>query len=180
MSIHRQYLVGVLVAVVTMASSACGHFDSYSDRGHIDTTETGPARNNIVRQAYRLIGVPYRYGGTSPTWGMDCSGLIYYVYQQEGIEVPRTTKQQFNLTRPVRKTELQPGDLVFFRLRYATFHVGLYIGNNLFIHAPSTGKKVQKTRLNHPFWYQRWIRGGRFANLHSSLWFQGTPRDQDV
>ena len=112
--------------------------------------------------ARHYVGTPYRYGGASPA-GFDCSGLVQYVYAQVGVEVPRTVRRQIAVTQPVPTTELQAGDLLFFRLRNGRrLHVGIYVGNNLFVHAPSRGKRVSTDELTS--WWQAHLTGaGRVA-----------------
>ena len=105
--------------------------------------------------AARYLGVPYRWGGASPS-GFDCSGLVTYVYAQLGISLPHYTVSQWNATRPISVSELQPGDLVFFA---GLSHVGIYIGNNQMIHAPHTGTVVQVATLNG--WYASTLVGAR-------------------
>lgn len=120
-----------------------------------------PVQAEITRHARTMIGKPYRYGGTTPQ-GFDCSGLVYFSYRQAGVPVPRTTQEQFKLSRRVGRTELEPGDLVFFRLNKPHIsHVGLYLGNDEFIHAPSTGKHVTLSTLNDPYWRSRLVHSGR-------------------
>ncbi len=121
------------------------------------------AAMRVVGVAREMLGVRYSYGGESPA-GFDCSGLVYYSYQETGLGVPRTTRAQYQATRPVSARELEPGDLVFFRLDgRAVSHVGLYIGDGRFIHAPATGKEVTVTSLTHRYWRERFVRGGRFG-----------------
>lgn len=113
--------------------------------------------------AREMLGVPYSYGGSSPK-GFDCSGLVYYSYRAAGLDVPRTTLAQYQAARPVSARELEPGDLVFFRLDgRAVSHVGLYISNGQFIHAPATGKEVTMASLANRYWRERFVRGGRFG-----------------
>lgn len=108
-------------------------------------------RQRVVNIANQYIGVPYEWGGMSPE-GFDCSGFVQYVYNQYGISLPRTTAQQPNVGTAVDKSELQPGDLVFFRgskpHSNGIGHVGIYIGNDQFIHAPSTGDVVKISKLS--------------------------------
>jgi cell wall-associated NlpC family hydrolase len=91
-----------------------------------------------VRIAARELGVPYRYGGSSPN-GFDCSGLIAYVYGRLGIQLPHNAAAQYGYGHPVDSGHLKPGDLVFF---HGLGHVGLYIGHGNFIHAPRSGERV--------------------------------------
>lgn len=108
------------------------------------------------------IGTPYRYGGATPR-GFDCSGLVYYSYGKAGIRIPRTTQAQLRKADHVPLSQLQPGDLVFFKLdRRPVSHVGIYAGDNHFIHAPSSGKRVSVTTMNDPYWQARLIAAGRY------------------
>jgi cell wall-associated NlpC family hydrolase len=96
-----------------------------------------------VAYARRFLGVPYRWGGSSPS-GFDCSGLVRYVYRRFGIDLPHSSYADFNLGRRVGRWALKPGDLVFFS---SLGHVGMYVGKGRFIHAPHTGTRVQISRL---------------------------------
>ena len=116
----------------------------------------------IVQEARKYLGTSYQYGGNKPG-GFDCSGLVEYSHQKVGINVPRSTHTQLKQARRVSKNKLQPGDLVFFKLEgKKVSHVGIYAGNNEFIHSPSTGKKVSYARLDNPYWNKHLIAGGRF------------------
>jgi peptidoglycan DL-endopeptidase CwlO len=92
-----------------------------------------------VRIAGRELGVPYRYGGSSPS-GFDCSGLVAYVYGKLGVSLPHNAAAQYGYGRPVDRAHLQPGDLLFF---HGLGHVGLYIGGGRMIHAPQSGERVE-------------------------------------
>ncbi|MDW8312015.1 MAG: C40 family peptidase [Burkholderiales bacterium] len=117
----------------------------------------------VTAHALSLVGVRYKFGSDDPErGGLDCSGLIRYVFQQAtGIELPRSAREQARIGQAVALEELQPGDLVFFNTRRFQFsHVGLYLGNNQFIHAPSRGKVVEVVRLDQRYW-QRAFNGAR-------------------
>ncbi len=118
--------------------------------------------SEITSYALSLIGVDYKFGGNSPEQGLDCSGLIRYVFQQAtGISLPRTAREQARVGESVAVDKLQPGDLVFFNTRRFQFsHVGLYIGDNRFIHAPSTGGSVEVVSLEKQYW-QKAFNGAR-------------------
>lgn len=122
----------------------------------------GGGDDPVVAAAAKMVGVPYRYGGSSPR-GFDCSGLVHYAHRQAGITVPRTTGALLDRARPVRSADLRPGDLLFFELDgNKVSHVGIYAGADRFIHAPSTGKRVSWASLRSPFWSSRFIGAGRF------------------
>ncbi len=118
--------------------------------------------SEITSYALSLIGVDYRFGGNTPDQGLDCSGLIRYVFQQAtGLSLPRSAREQARVGQSVSKDNLQPGDLVFFNTRRFQFsHVGLYIGDNRFIHAPSSGGAVQVVNLDNAYW-QKAFNGAR-------------------
>lgn len=106
----------------------------------------------IIATAKQYIGVPYLWGGATPT-GFDCSGYVQYVFAKHGINLPRTSKQQWTVGTSVSKTALQPGDLVFFANTYTSgvSHLGIYIGNDQFIHA-SSSQGVTISSLSNSYW----------------------------
>ena len=109
--------------------------------------------SQIVETAKKYLGVPYVYGGTSPS-GFDCSGFVYYVLKSHGITVSRSSAAMYKCGTPISKSELQPGDLVFFQNTYARgiSHVGIYVGNGQFIHSPNRGKVVCFADLNSDYY----------------------------
>ena len=111
------------------------------------TPQPVPIGEQTVQIAKSYLGVPYVWGGTSPS-GFDCSGLVQYVYCRLGIGISRTTYTQINDGRSVAKSELRNGDLVFFANNSDVHHVGIYIGSGQFIHAPQTGDVVKISNLN--------------------------------
>ncbi|HBT57021.1 C40 family peptidase [Halopseudomonas aestusnigri] len=120
-------------------------------------------RHDVVFQAFSLVGTPYRWGGSSPATGFDCSGLIQYVYREAaGVSLPRTTSDLYNMkvSRPPENS-LAPGDLVLFAMNGGRVnHAGIYIGDGRFLHAPSTGGVVRVDELESSFW-QRSFKGAR-------------------
>lgn len=124
-----------------------------------------PANHGLaIETAKDMLGIPYLYGGETPSTGFDCSGLVQFSYQRAGITLPRTAFEQFKSTRPVRVDLIQPGDLLFFRVERDTIsHVAIYLGRNEFIHAPSTGKLVSIAKLSNPYWKKRFVRAGRIS-----------------
>jgi len=122
---------------------------------------------SVLAQALAQLGVPYRWGGAAPSTGFDCSGLVKYVFQTAlGIELPRVSREQAQRGKPVDRKELTPGDLVFFSRRGKVInHVGIYLGDGRFVHAPRTGRDVSISRLTG-YWYQRFLRARRVPDLH--------------
>jgi hypothetical protein len=128
----------------------------------VETLGEDYLRNEIVKAAGNFLGVPYLWGGTSPEAGFDCSGLTMTVYQLSGIDLPRTSGDQFGTGEEVDKDKLLKGDLVFFATGKAgkVSHVGVYIGEGRFIHAPGKGKKIRTDELTNIYYRKRYL-GGR-------------------
>jgi hypothetical protein len=116
-------------------------------------------RSEILRTAERFIGVPYRWGGESTTDGFDCSGLTMVVYQLNGLDLPRTSADQWRTGRPVGPDEISQGDLVFFSTRGGgrVSHVGIYLGGDAFLHAPSRGNPIQTASLSSDYYRARYL-----------------------
>lgn len=116
--------------------------------------EPEPARE-VIDRALGALGKPYRWGGASPTQGFDCSGLVRYAFKTlEDLDLPRTSHGLSRVDAPsVERGDLQPGDLLFFRIRSRSVdHVAIYLGEGRFIHAPRRGANVRIDRLNTPYW----------------------------
>jgi murein DD-endopeptidase len=120
------------------------------------------AQKTAMNKLMGQIGKPYRWGGTSPRTGFDCSGLIYYAYKDlVNIRIPRTANEMYHLrdARPVNRGELESGDLVFFRTRGrgTADHVGVYVGNGKFIQSPRSGRDIQVTSLSEDYWTRHYV-----------------------
>jgi murein DD-endopeptidase len=125
-----------------------------------DATEGGPWPGEKAAELARTqVGKPYAWGGTGPE-RFDCSGLALYVYRQLGIALPRVSADQASTGVHVDRTELKPGDLVFFSLRSAFDHVGIFLGNNRFVHAPRRHEPVRVDNLDDA-WWNRAYKGAR-------------------
>lgn len=122
-----------------------------------------PSLPPVAAAALTQLGVPYRLGGADPA-GFDCSGLVQWAFAAAGVAVPRTTEEQFSWFRPLPREDLQPGDLVFFRLPQA--HVGIYLGAGEFVHAPTSGRAVERARLDSPWFILGFAGGGRVPALN--------------
>ena len=118
----------------------------------------------VLQRAFTLLGTPYRWGGTSPEGGFDCSGLVGYVFRTIGIDLPRVSRSMANEgTAVADRTALTEGDLVFFGKRGHVDHVGIYIGQGKFVHAPRTGRDVTVSSLDSGYWSQKYLQARRLA-----------------
>lgn len=117
----------------------------------------GGKASEIVIQAMGLLGVPYIRGGTSEEKGFDCSGFVRHMYEKSvGLVLPRRAEEQAKVTEEIKRSELKPGDLVFFNTLKRTFsHVGIYVGDGKFIHAPRPGKAVRVDDMREAYWQNR-------------------------
>jgi cell wall-associated NlpC family hydrolase len=117
--------------------------------------------------ALGLIGVDYHFGGETPASGVDCSGLVRYVFSQTtGISLPRTSAQMGKVGARVARVDLVPGDLVFFNTRhFVNSHVGIYLGDNRFVHAPSRGSEVRIASLADAYWRKRFDGARRLVGV---------------
>ncbi len=140
-----------MLAVLT----ACGSNASFQP----ESNSSSPGRQ-AATIALEQVGVPYRYGGASPN-GFDCSGLVQYAYMQAGLNVPRTTGQLWSAAKPVAQHELSAGDVLFFNIEGKMSHVGVYLGERRFVHAPQSGRSVSVASLDSPFYKSALIRAGR-------------------
>jgi cell wall-associated NlpC family hydrolase len=111
--------------------------------------------------ALRAVGVPYRWGGASPAAGFDCSGLVYWAYGRLGIELPHSSYALHELGRPVARSKMKAGDLLFFS---GLGHVGIYLGRGRMVHAPHSGSRVQVVRLGQSSYGGRLVGVRRMAN----------------
>lgn len=117
----------------------------------------------LLSNAMGLLGVAYRFGGTSPTSGFDCSGFMQHIFRKAfAVNLPRTAAEQARVGSYVSRSSLQPGDMVFFRTSGRRIsHVGMYVGNDRFIHAPRTGKRIEITNLSNKYWSARYAAARR-------------------
>jgi cell wall-associated NlpC family hydrolase len=135
----------------------------------VDKVWTGA--QDLAFYALGLIGVEYRYGGEAPESGLDCSGLVRHVFQQvTGVTLPRTSKELSRMGDSIARQDLQPGDLVFFNTRrFAFSHVGIYLGEGRFIHAPRTGRDVEVAELGNRYWQKRFDGARRLVGTLPAL-----------
>lgn len=117
--------------------------------------------SEIVIRAISLLGAPYRYGGSGPT-AFDCSGLVQFIHHELGIEVPRTAAEQYRAADPIRLDDIEPGDLLFFRISGKRIsHVAIYAGSGRFVHAPQTGRPIELRTLDDGYYKPRLAGAGR-------------------
>lgn len=128
-----------------------------------ELSDADSKKNDVVKCAYTLIGKPYVYGATGPN-EFDCSGLTQFVYKSTGKSISRTTYTQVKEGIEVNRNNLMPGDLVFFNTTGNISHVGIYVGNGSFIHAPRTGKPVMVSSLSSGYYRDRFATARRIFN----------------
>jgi cell wall-associated NlpC family hydrolase len=123
----------------------------------------------VMLSAISLSGIKYKYGGTSPETGFDCSGFVRYVFQQAAnLTLPHGARALSQLGQTVTQDNLQPGDLVFFNTLKTSFsHVGIYLGNNRFIHSPSPGSHVSIMSMNDSYWAKRFNGARRITSAQA-------------
>jgi murein DD-endopeptidase len=165
---HRLPRQALAVLTLMLLVSGCAPFRPGGPSAPAASEQSTAAQQGvgalIAQQALAQVGAPYRYGGTDPARGFDCSGLVSYAHSREGISVPRTAAAQFAAARKVDPESLRPGDLVFFRLvpgsREVT-HVGIYTGQRRFVHAPQAGRNVGEASIDDPYYRERFAGAGR-------------------
>lgn len=147
----------------TAAASAGDDLDKYlSNNGFLNQIDqvrqvVSNKASDLVMNAMGFLGVPYKRGGNTAESGFDCSGFVRSIYQQTiGLILPRKAEQQAAATQSIEKSDLRPGDLVFFNTMQRAFsHVGIYIGNGKFIHSPKPGSEVRVEQLEMSYWKKR-------------------------
>jgi cell wall-associated NlpC family hydrolase len=157
-------VVGLFQAPVVLAQSAAEPEASNritsvaSQLASTVTSSVVDGTESLINNAMQLIGVRYRWGGNTPQSGLDCSGFVRYVFNDTfGFLLPRKSAQMSQVGLEIRKDELRPGDLVFFNtMRHAFSHVGIYVGDNKFIHAPSRGKSIRVDDMTKAYWEKRY------------------------
>lgn len=163
---HRAWpLAGALALTLTLGLAGCGEPErvrptpppqrTWSTAAPQDATpQDQAAANAVLMRALGLVGTPYRYGGNTPESGFDCSGLVNYVFRDMlDLRLPRTSRELAAMQGPrIAPDRLAPADLVFFGSGGEVSHVGIYVGEGRFVHAPSTGGTVRLDRLDGAWW----------------------------
>lgn len=135
------------------------------DRHQLKTAAKGDRDMGAIaaRTAERFVGIPYRWGGENVVDGMDCSGFVRAVYNLCGLSIPRTSRDQYRAGESVAKEDLQDGDLVFFGSSEDSInHVGIYVGNSRFVHAPRRGEEIRVTSVDESYFEKRFVGARRY------------------
>jgi cell wall-associated NlpC family hydrolase len=160
---HRLFCRAAFAVIAALCLAGCaGPASLESKPAEVSAAKRVPASvaERAAAIALQQVGSAYRYGGASPA-GFDCSGLVQYAYRQAGMRVPRTTGQLWVSAGQVPYDELRVGDLLFFRFDGKMSHVGIYVGDEHFVHAPSSGKRVSVDSLDSDYYRQALLRAGR-------------------
>lgn len=157
----------ILLFLLVVTTSGCS---SRSALTEIPVNSEFPASNNyeskadlIVAKARSLIGTPYKWGGTSPKTGFDCSGFVWYVYKTNGIDLPRTTYEIYSAGSKV-SGDIKSGDIIFYKVakKKKSLHAGIATGDGTFVHSPSSGKTVEESSFSNPYWKKHFLGARRF------------------
>ncbi len=155
----KELVIAALAGIASVAAApACAEGDA------VVRIEVGfSTAYRASTYAAQMVGKPYRTGGAAPATGFDCSGLVQFSFRQAGVILPRSTAGQRQAGARVRVSHLRHGDLLFFDLQgKRNSHVGIYVGDGQFVHAPSSGKRVRKDRLGSPYWRKHLSEARRF------------------
>jgi cell wall-associated NlpC family hydrolase len=152
-------VIGLLTA--TLLAAGCAGTPARVAESPAGRQAVVSPRGPVVELALSMIGVQYRYGGADPAVGFDCSGLVYYTFTQNGHVVPRTSQAQYDTALKVPFAEAAEGDLLFFRDQQKLSHVGIYLGDRRFVHAPSSGDSVRVANIDSPYYQQHLVAVGR-------------------
>lgn len=152
-----------LLTLPFLLLAACGTTPRRPEPPLVAGTPRADAANAVLFRAIALVGTPYRYGGNTPQGGFDCSGLVGYVFRDAaGVSLPRTSAEMGDLdARKLAGDSLQSGDLVFFRNGRDIGHVGIYVGERRFVHAPNSGGTVRLDSLDGAWWRDHFVYGKR-------------------
>jgi cell wall-associated NlpC family hydrolase len=144
-----------LVFFLLLLLSACA---SSPQRSGTTALTPDEKMNELVMYSLGLADTPYHFGGNSPDNGFDCSGFVDHVFRHSlGISLPRTSHEISQLGMTVNKAHLRPGDLVFYNTQHSAYsHVGIYVGEDKFIHAPKTGSQIRVEKMNEKYWLNRY------------------------
>ncbi|MDP3483533.1 MAG: C40 family peptidase [Sulfuricella sp.] len=152
---YKTFLLGGFLLLSSMASTADGMAAEAPQQTAFASSID--KASEMLMYALSLVGVNYKYGGKSPETGLDCSGFVSHVYQQAaGLVLPHNARAISMFGKKIAISELQPGDLVFYNtMRHTYSHVGIYLGDNRFIHSGRTGSSVEVVNMNDSYWVKR-------------------------
>ncbi len=157
--LHRIGIVALTALLLLTSFSQTVHADddATTQEASVKQLSFVDRTSRMAIEALSLIGIHYKRGGNNPEHGLDCSGLVRYVFKESnGKELPRTSAEISKVGERIEKEDLQPGDLVFFKtLKHAFSHVGIYLGDNKFVHAPAAGGKVRIESMDLQYWKKR-------------------------
>jgi cell wall-associated NlpC family hydrolase len=163
---HR-LMVGV-AAAATLAACASAPLSYRPAAAPISVSRAEPGDRQVLNLggavadlAADMVGARYRLGGNDPVQGFDSSGLAFYAYDQAGYPIPRTSEDQFRAAHKIALSDATAGDLFFFQDQAKLSHVGIYLGDGLFVHAPETGRQVSVARIDAPYYQEQLIAVGR-------------------
>ena len=159
----RPFFRTSLLALAILLFGGCGSHHPRSEPPLQAGTPRADAANAVLFRAIALVGTPYHFGGNTPQGGFDCSGLVGYVFRDAaGVALPRSSREMSEVkARKLDREDLQAGDLVFFADRRKISHVGIYVGELRFVHAPNTGGTVRLDRLDGAWWDEHFVYGKR-------------------
>jgi cell wall-associated NlpC family hydrolase len=172
MSCHKSILILFSAAVLLLGGMgvACPNERTPGFDEEISLLERYTSgTQDLILKGLEFVGIVYRRGGTTPDSGFDCSGFVQAVFREAlGELLPRTAKEQSQVGQVVDKNELKPGDLVFFNtMRRAFSHVGIYLGDNRFMHAPRSGSEIRVESMNQSYWVKRYNGARRIVEVRS-------------
>ncbi|AFZ82606.1 Cell wall-associated hydrolase of the NlpC/P60 family [Candidatus Kinetoplastibacterium crithidii TCC036E] len=164
----RTIIKKIFILIICINASSCCIQENPQNKVYIPqkiVLQTSSKKNIIfTKEALKQINKKYVYGGSSPQKGFDCSGLVYYCAKKSlNLNLPRTTKKLIKVGNQVSKRRVQTGDLVFFKTNHNQLHVGIYVKDDIFIHAPRTGKKIKFDNINSKYWSRKYITSRRIC-----------------
>ena len=159
-SLARCLLLLLLACLFLTQGCALRDTSSLDKSSSIGQSKGG--RKDLIATARSQTGLKYKAGGSTPETGFDCSGFVCWTFGEHGIKLPRTTTEQMKVGASVRKEDLQPGDIVAFKISSRRgYHTGIYTGNGMFIHSPSSGKRISESSMDEAYWKKRFITARR-------------------
>ncbi len=158
------------VKIYTVFCITCCLFGCATSLPHTSSSADKNADQKVVNYAKQLIGTPYRYGGKTPQSGFDCSGFVAHVYQKAGITLSGNATDMATQGKTISQSALRPGDLVFFNTSQRPIsHVGIYVGDGQFIHAPSTGSAIRISNMRNTYFARHFVMARTYFNNNTDI-----------